>query len=108
MILPDINGTGMGQEDDRDKPPYAVNSEVFTQRWYIINADRYRPNMGFYVALVTFEIKTGLGRDSEIRQNAGSQAIQRLDESGHGRKVHWSSLNCPGSTLDQHLTYPLA
>ena len=34
----DINDPGMGQEYNRDKPPYEVFPEVFTERWYLSQA----------------------------------------------------------------------
>lgn len=47
----------MGQKDERDKPPYAVNTDVLTEGWYLLQAERDRPQMGFYVRLVAIQIE---------------------------------------------------
>ena len=52
-LLPDLNNAGMGQENERDKPPYAVKAGVFTEGWYLLQAERDRPQVGLDVRLVT-------------------------------------------------------
>ena len=51
-ILPDIQDAGMGQEYDCDKPPYSVQAALFTEGWYLIQADGDPPDMSFHVRLV--------------------------------------------------------
>jgi len=38
-VLPDVNQAGMGQEYDRDKPPYEVLPPLFTEWWYRLQGD---------------------------------------------------------------------
>ncbi|MCC6508079.1 MAG: hypothetical protein IT423_03165, partial [Pirellulaceae bacterium] len=56
-LLPDINQAGMGQEDNCDKPPYAVKARVFTQGWYLIQVDWDRLQLGSDVGLVARQIE---------------------------------------------------
>lgn len=49
----------MGQEYDCDKPPYTVQAGVFTQRWYLIQAERERPQTGLYVGLIAVQAELG-------------------------------------------------
>ena len=48
----------MGQEYDRDEPPYAVQAGVLTQGWYLLQVDGNRPDMGFHVRLVTVQAES--------------------------------------------------
>lgn len=57
FFLPDMGQASMGQKDDRDKPPYAVDSCVFTQGWYPVEPDRELSQMGSYMGLVAAQVE---------------------------------------------------
>ena len=103
---------GMGQEDHRDKPPYAVQARVFTEGWYLVQVDRDRLQMGLYVRLVARQIEP----IAELRQTAGEglkgHRVQGLKQSCTQtcviRTLYRAEFDGAGPSAGQHLAHALA
>ncbi len=98
----------MGHEYDRNKPPYAVDSAVFTQGWYLIHAGGDRPNMGLYVALIALQIKAGPQRRRKHLECLGGHAINRLHQISGSIPVSRRHVNVIGSGFGKHQAHAFA
>jgi len=83
MLLPHADHAGLGQEQQRDEPPYAVIQRVFTQGWYLIESDRDRAQVGLYVRLVALQAELLARRQGHTRGPRGGEPVQDRDEVGH-------------------------
>ncbi len=82
-FLPDADQAGMGQEYDRDKPPYEVVLSVVIQGWYLLQADGDRPAMGLYVRFVAPQIELLARLDAVRWVNAAGEFVQSCRQAGH-------------------------
>lgn len=70
----------MSQEHDRDKPPYAVQERVITERWYSLELPLDRAQERSNVRLVTVQIER-FARGQWWRYGGkGNQAIECHEE----------------------------
>jgi hypothetical protein len=106
-VLPDVYQSEMGQEYDRDKPPYTVFSGIFFQGWQLIQANWKVPNMSLYVVLVAFQIEAFVGLPRKGLACSDHQAIQCIRESGYRRQFGCRQDQGSGTAFGQHLSDPL-
>jgi len=102
-ILPDFDDPGVGQEDDRDKPPYAVDSGVFTQGWYLIQGHRGRTDMSLYVRLVTVQVEPISWQIRQGRLHPARKPVQSVRQTWHGAQVGGRGSQHSRSAFRQHL-----
>lgn len=99
---------GMGQEDDRNKPPDAVQTRVITEGWYLVQVDRDRLQMGLYVGLVACQIEPIAEVGSEGRERLQRHRVQGREETGVIALCYPSEFNRAGSRAGQHGLHPFA
>ena len=79
--MPDIQQTCVGHEDDRDEAPCEVLPRVFRQSGQFTQAQGEGLDMGFYVALIAFQVEALLRLPLLGWRGPANQPIQRLREA---------------------------
>lgn len=73
----------MGQEHNRDKPPYAVQERIITQGWYSLERSLDRAEKRLYVRLVLIQIER-LARTPRRRTRSDQdRGVYRGEQIGH-------------------------
>ncbi len=83
---------GMSHEDDRDEAPYAVQTGVFIQGWYIIKGHTDRRQIGTYVPLIEVQVERVPRLERPNLAGLVGERIQGLKQAGNTVKLSntWS------------------
>ena len=77
----------MGHEYDCDKPPYEVPPCLLDQAGHPVQTDREVADMGFYVALVAFQVEACARLPRHRLSRLRDQTVQGIHQARDGGKV---------------------
>ena len=82
----------MSHADDRDEPPYPVQTGVFIQGWYLLKGYADRRQVGAYVALIELYVERVPRLERPNLSGLVGERIQGLKQAGNTVKLSntWS------------------